>query len=123
MTHHQWPPGANIKKDSVNAKRYWSWLQSQVFDKRRYYIKSIVDVIKFLAVNALSLRGDYNKETHSKSELFQNLLSYKMKKDQKLSQILKKNIPNNAKYTSQEFQNLIIDDLASIITESIAADV
>ena len=93
-----------------------------VLSKQRYYIKSIAELIQFLAINEFPLRVDYGKETYCESGLFHNLLSYTLTKDKILAEI-EKTIPQNAKYTSPMIQNLIIDELAAMVTESVVQDV
>ena len=36
-------------------------VSSDVMEKRRYYVKSIGEIVQFLAINELSFRGSYDK--------------------------------------------------------------
>ena len=94
-------------------------------DRNRYYIGSIFDVIKFLVLNELSLRGS-SKDAHLdnldsgySNEKFLSLLSYSIEKDPKLKDV-RKTIPDYAKYTSPEIQNNIIEDMATVVKKQIA---
>ena len=81
----------------------------------RYYLLSIYDTVKFLALNELSFRGTSEQEQSIFScGNFLNLLSYTMQKDSKLNDNAK-TIPEYAKYTSPDMQNAIIENMASIV--------
>ena len=64
-------------------------LDSKQCENRRYYIKSIGEVIQFLVVNKLSFRGNYNDLEEKETGLFENLFEYTMKKDKTLAAIAK----------------------------------
>lgn len=94
-------------------------------EKNRYYVKSIGDVVKFLCVNELGLRGTTEtfKHDHQNTDtddtvtaagLFLKLFEYTLEKDEKLADIAK-GIPKNAKYTSKDIQNEIIETLANMV--------
>jgi hypothetical protein len=88
-------------------------------EKNRYYLQSIFDVIRFLAVNELAFRGSSeNEESTYSTGKFLSLLSYTVEKDDKLKEIAK-TIPDYAKYTSPEMQNMIIEDMAAIVKQKI----
>ena len=82
----------------------------------------MAEVVQFLATNELSFRGDYEKLAKAESGLFVKLFRYTLLKDHKLSQILQ-TIPSNAKYTSPEIQNDIINELALMVKESVSKDI
>jgi len=56
------------------------------------------------------------------SELFLSLLNFSIKKDRRLTEIVK-TVPRNATYTSHEIQNELIDVLGSIVKEAIVQEV
>lgn len=90
-------------------------------EKNQYYLMSIFDVIKFLVVNELSFRGSSeDADCQYSMGKFVSLLAYTIDKDPKLKQFVS-TIPDFAKYTSPEIQNMVIDDMASIVKEKIAA--
>lgn len=93
-----------------------------LFDKaikrNRYYVKSIIETIIFLAANQLSFRGNYDRENHEENGLFNNLFKFAIQRDIKLAEI-HSHIPENSKYTSPELQNEIIQELAIEIKQSI----
>jgi hypothetical protein len=97
-------------------------LCNEVFEHRRYYIKSIADMIQFLAINELPFRGDYDDEEGCEKGLFTSLFQYTLKKDEKLASIVHE-IPKNATYTSPEIQNDVINIMATMVTKSVADDV
>jgi len=88
-------------------------------EKNRYYLQCIFDVCQFLVVNELSFRGSTeNGESIFSTGKFLSPLSYTIKKDEKLKEIVK-SIPDYAKYTSPEIQNMIIEDMTSIVRNKI----
>jgi len=93
--------------------------------RNRYYVKSIAEVVQFLAVNELSFRGDnegigLHDDDHDSNcgGLFLNLFQYTLLKDAKLRDI-SACIPKNAKYTSPEIQNEIISAMACAVQRKI----
>lgn len=79
-------------------------------------------MVKFLCVNELGLRGTTEtlKRDHQDTDaddiaagLFLKLFEYTLQKDDKLADIAK-DIPKNAKYTSKDIQNEIIETLANM---------
>lgn len=64
-------------------------------------MKSIIEVIRFLVVNELALRGNYILEEEKEQGLFQNLCEYTYIKDTNLNVVLT-HIPQNATYRSPE---------------------
>lgn len=92
-----------------------------------YYVSSVVDMIAFLAVNQLPLRGDHDS-FQSMSEpgrgLFLSLFEYTLQKDQQkeLAKIME-TIPHTAIYTSHDIQNGIIKLMSTLVTEHIVREV
>ena len=80
-------------------------------EKRRYYVKSIAEIIQFLAINELSFRGNYEL---SERGLFNNLFHYTVKKDAKLAAIAKE-IPANSTLKSPQIQNSMIGEMAEMV--------
>ena len=77
--------------------------------------------MKFLAVNELPLRGSLKSPDDDQdvsAGLFLKLVEYTLAKDPKLNEITK-GILQNAKYTSKNIQNEIIDTLANLVLHEI----
>lgn len=108
-----------IRTDS--GKSVSLMVSADVLEKRRYYVRSIAEVVKFLAVNELPFRGTYDLTQHEEGGLFNRLLSYTLTKDQKLAEI-ERTIPRNATLRSPEVQNDIIKLMARMVSEAVAAD-
>lgn len=83
-------------------------LSANVLNIRRYYVKSILDVVVFLAANELAFRGNWDAETKNETGLFRSLFEFAKEKDEKLQQAIQL-IPKNATYTSPEIQNQLIE--------------
>ena len=47
-----------------------------VLEKNRYYIRSIAEIVQFLAVNELALLGNYDIDENMERGLFRNLFLY-----------------------------------------------
>lgn len=95
-------------------------LTSDVYTRRRYYVKSIAQVVQFLAVNELPLRGSW--EEGKERGMFTSLFEYTLTKDKQLADIAK-SIPRNATYTSPEVQNDVIRIMAKMVSNGVAEDV
>ncbi len=97
-------------------------VNENVLEKNRYYIKVIFDIIKFLVINELPLRGTYNKEEKYETGLFYALFQYTLEKDPKLQECIKL-VPKNAKYTSPLIQNEVIGIMSDAIKNKISEEV
>lgn len=107
----------------VDTNRSVSTLvNDSVLDKHRYYIASIVEIIQFLVVNELPVRGTYNIVEHVEECLFKNLFEFTLRKDAKLADACKI-IPKNATYQSPDIQNEIIQVMTDLIKEEVSGDV
>ena len=110
-----------MKQREATGETIANLLGPTQIEKNRYYIKSIGEVVKFLAVNELLLRGSL-ESTHDDQDvsagLFLKRVEYTLAKDPKLYEITK-SIPQNAKYTSKNIQNEIIDTLANLVLHEI----
>lgn len=105
-----------------NAAEISTQLSSSVIEKRQYYVKSLIRVVKFLAANELPFRGDWDNNTNSESGLFTKLLEYTIQTDEKLKTCLDV-IPQNAIYTSPDVQNELIAIIAELVRNQIVAEV
>lgn len=97
-------------------------LSSSMLEKRQYYVKALIRVVKFLAANELPFRGDWDKNTSSESGLFTKLLEYTMQTDEKLKSCLDV-VLNNAMYTSPDVQNELIAIMTELVRKQIVEEV
>lgn len=97
-------------------------IHQKALEQNRYYVKSIIEVIQFLVVNELALRGNYILEEEKEQGLFQNLFEYTCMKDPNLKEALI-HIPQNATYRSPEIQNQIIQAMVQAVRNSIVKDI
>ena len=104
-------------------------LCNKQLERNRYYISTIFNVMQFLVMNEMPLRGD--KETHGEffdekdflcCGKFVYLLQYTIRTDTHLKSIISC-IPENAKYTSPKVQNEIIDIMTIMVREKIANEI
>lgn len=111
------------KQNRINLnKEVCTVLNNDVLERHRYYVKSVAEVIQFLAVNELASRGTYDITTEEENSLFNNLFKYTMQKDSKLAECAKL-IPANATYLSPQIQNDIIEIMAKMVRLDIVQDV
>ncbi|KAM3877134.1 uncharacterized protein ACN63O_013827 [Diretmus argenteus] len=117
----------------VSMKSDWSMGHPHNFKdgrrstEQRYYISAIIDMLEFLVVNQLPLRGDNAGfarmlEDDNSIGLFLSLFEYTMRKDAELTNITR-TIPQNARYTSPRMQNEIIELMSIVVTEEIVRQV
>ncbi|XP_063039724.1 uncharacterized protein LOC134434959 [Engraulis encrasicolus] len=100
-------------------------LNDDQLERNRYYLSSVIDVIEFLSVNQLPFRGDhdsFDSRDESGCGLFLSLFEYTLRKDPKLAKIAL-TMPRNARYTSHEIQNEIVDIMSTMVTEHIVREV
>ena len=97
-------------------------VSNNVYERRRYYVRAIAEVIKFMAVNELSFRGDYDKVLYRECGLFTDLFDFIVSRAKYLQEIINE-IPANATYKSPDIQNDVIDIMAKMVTQIVFNDV
>lgn len=97
-------------------------LSGNVLSLRRHYVKSILDVVIFLASNELAFRGNWDMDSKAENGLFQSLFKFGMKKDETLQKAIKI-IPKNALYTCPEIQNQMIASAVFCLRQAIVEKV
>ena len=100
-------------------------VNAEQLQRNRYYLSSIVDVLEFLAVSHLPFRGDndsYASMSDDGCGLFLSLFEYTLRKDPVLATIAQ-SIPHNARYTSHEIQNELLDIMSTMVTKHIITEV
>lgn len=97
-------------------------LNASVLEKRRYYCKSILEVISFLVGHRLALRGDWDDEEKEEGGLFNGLFEFSMEKDLRLLEC-QKAMPPNVTYKSPNIQNEFIEILAHTVRENIVKEI
>lgn len=128
-TAHQKAMQAWMERSSreANSATIRQHLSSSQIERNRYYIKSMAEVVQFLAVNELAFRGNKecgndNAESHENvGGLFNKLFEFAMSKDDKLRKI-SLTMPQNAKYMSPLIQNEVIDLLAKMVQDAIVCE-
>ena len=74
-------------------------VNDETLERNRYYVSSIIQVVQFLIVHELALRGNWDKIQHGDTGLFTSLFEHALRKDAKLKAVYD-TISQNAKYTS-----------------------
>jgi hypothetical protein len=104
-------------------------LCAKQINDNQYYILSVFDVVQFLVMNEMPFRGDRETEAERvnpsdsfSSGKFLNLFAYTIKKDEKLRAIIP-TLPENAKYTSPEIQNEVIEMMAEMALQQIVSEI
>jgi hypothetical protein len=97
----------------------------QVKPEYRIWLKTVFNTSKYLVANGLSFRGheeNANLDENMSGGLYLNTFSDLLfPQDPHLLEIAKK-LPNNAKYTSPEVQNEVIETLGEIVRETVAKE-
>jgi hypothetical protein len=104
-------------------------LCDEQLQKNRYYLGCLIDVLQFIALNELPLRGDKRETLAHLTDsdencdgLFLRLVQYTAKRDEKLAAMLH-TVPKNASYTSPEIQNELLKEMAAMVVEQIVQKV
>ena len=90
--------------------------------KNRYYIKSIIQVIQFLCINELPLRGHNSSGIITLDESSDDEPSGLFMKLFKLQSAFA-SIPKNASYTSPMIQNKMVKILTETVLEKVVVDI
>lgn len=99
-------------------------INTNQLQQNRYYVSAIIDV-EFLAVNQLPFRDDHDAFSSMNEHgcgLFLSLFEFSLRKDEELARIAK-NIPHNARYTSHDIQNELIEVMSALVREHIVEEV
>ena len=107
-----WADHQNFEKEGGAIE---SLCDSQV-QNNQYYLSRVFQIIKFLTTNELPFRGSKEEVGGLYSGLFLKIVEYTMNMDKKFAEI-SKSIPENAKYTSPQFQNDVIGMMAQLVRE------
>jgi len=99
----------------INSNKEISTLvNNEALEENRYYVSTLMEIAKFLAVEEISFRGDENCDGK-----FIHLFEFTRKRDARLNNITS-SLPQNATYRSPTVQNEIIATLSSMVSEEIA---
>lgn len=109
-------------KRSQSGRSITELLSDSMLEKRRYYVKSIIETIVILASKRLALRGEWDVEEEQENGLFNAIFEVMVSKDPHLA-ACEKIMPLNATYKSPQIQNEIIDILAEMLRADIALEV
>lgn len=93
-------------------------LTNTTLEKRRYYMRSVIEVTIFLIKNELAFRGNWDEEHHKEDGLFRNLFEFKLKDNEYLRKC-QSVMPRNATYMSAEIQNEIIAIIDKMVQQKI----
>lgn len=93
-------------------------LSGSVLEKRRYYMRMVVQCIIFLAENEVSFRGRWDSESHVEDGIFRNFFEFQLKREEELRKC-QSVMPKNATYLSPDIQNEIISILTKMVREEI----
>lgn len=97
-------------------------LTHKALEKRRYYIKSVIEVIIFLITNEVAFRGSWDKDYHKEDGIFRNLFEFKLK-DNEYLQKCQEIMPRNATYLSADIQNEFIAIISNIVQKQIIDEI
>lgn len=114
----------NTAQDAEKIRRLMPTLVNDVvLENNRYYCRSILEIVQFMAINELARRGKYNLTIFEECRgFFQNLFEFSMKTDNKLNDI-SKSIPQDANYTSPAIQNELIEAMVDEVRQTIVDEI
>jgi hypothetical protein len=97
----------------------------QVRPQYKIWLKTVFNTTKYLVANGLTFRGheeNANLTQNLSGGLYLNTLSDLLFEQDPALQEIAKCLPSNAKYTSPEVQNDVIETLADIVRETVAKE-
>lgn len=97
-------------------------LSTAILEKRRFYVKSIIECIYFLIENELAFRGDWDIDEQREMGIFRNLFEFKLKDSEQLRNC-QKIMPKNCTYLSPDIQNELISIIAKLIEQQIVNEI
>ncbi|KAJ6639835.1 Zinc finger MYM-type protein 1, partial [Pseudolycoriella hygida] len=111
-----------LKANDGAIKPVSELLSSIILEKRRFFMKAIIDVIIFLVENELAFKGEWDDENHIENGVFRHLFEFKLKDSEQL-RVCEKSMPRNATYLSPQIQNEIIEILARMVQQAVVHDI
>lgn len=115
----QWQERLNRES---NGNPITELLISSTLQKRRLYMKAVIEALKFLISNELAIRGNWNSADHREDGIFCNLFEFMLKGNEELK-MCQAVMPKNATYKSPEVQNELIEVITELTKENIADEV
>lgn len=110
------------KNRSENSNEISEIVSSCVLEKRRFYMKTMIEILIFLITNEVSLRGHWDVQNHKEDGIFRNLFEFQLCHNEELKKC-EAFMPRNATYLSPDIQNELIWIMAVIIRQKIVDDV
>ncbi|CAB4010742.1 Zinc finger MYM-type 1 [Paramuricea clavata] len=90
---------------------------------QKQWLFAVFNVSRYLCANSLPFRGTNESDIDAADGLFLRAFSQLLFPLEEKWKKIQKNIPKNAKYTSPDIQNEVIEVLASLVKNKIAEDV
>lgn len=97
-------------------------LSNTLLAKRRFYMKSVIEVLIFLIENETAMRGNWDMENHKEDGIFRNLFEFKLKDCEYLRKC-QQVMPKNATYLSPDVQNDLIAIMYQLTQKYIVRDI
>lgn len=97
-------------------------LTETVLEKRRFYMKKVIECVIFLVENEIALRGSWDSEKHLEDGIFRNLFQFELDHNEELRKC-QSVMPKNATYLSPEIQNEVISILYEMVQEEIVNEI
>lgn len=121
----------DYKNRMETSKSVMSLVSTKVMSDNQKWLQAVVRVIKFLAKHGLPVRGEYDiyaflhnqTDKSAKDGLFFSIIKDFIFVDHPDIKEISKKLPANAKYTSPDIQNEVIDVLTNLVALKIAGSV
>ncbi|KAJ6648275.1 Zinc finger MYM-type protein 1 [Pseudolycoriella hygida] len=97
-------------------------VSNTVLQKRRFYMKTMIEILIFLITNEVAIRGSWDIDNHKEDGVFRNLFEFEISHNKELRKCAEF-MPKNATYLSPDIQNELIWTIAKITHQQIVDDV
>ncbi|KAJ6639798.1 Zinc finger MYM-type protein 1 [Pseudolycoriella hygida] len=97
-------------------------VSNTVLQKRRFYMKTMIEILIFLITNEVAIRGSWDIDNHKEDGVFRNLFEFEISHNKELRKCAEF-MPKNATYLSPDIQNELIWTIAKITRQQIVDDV
>lgn len=107
---------------NANKSEISEILSSSILQKRRFYMKTLIEILIFLITNEVAIRGSWDVEHHKEDGVFRNLFEFELSHNEELRKCAAF-MPKNASYLSPDIQNELIWTITKIVRQKIVDDV
>ncbi|KAJ6640384.1 Organic cation transporter protein, partial [Pseudolycoriella hygida] len=101
------------KTRTANNNGISELVSNTVLQKRRFYMKTMIEILIFLITNEVAIRGSWDIENHKEDYVFRNLFEFEISHNKELRKCAEF-MSKNETYLSPDIQNELIWTIAKI---------